>query len=121
MTIPHAGVSSLPPPFELRRGKQRACKKSMHSCLRSPHPRNARAETLHVLGFRSFTYDLELKTKNSFQPKAKIFSCAGSRFEERNQRGGMVTTVQVPGLAASTALAISCILGRTKLHLFLLR
>ncbi len=29
--------------------------------------------------------------------------------------------MQVPGLAAFTALAISCITGRTRLHLFLLR
>jgi len=29
-----------------------------------------------------------------------------------NQRGGISTTVQVPGLAAFTALAISCIMGR---------
>ncbi len=32
----------------------------------------------------------------------------------------MSTRVQVPGLAAFTVLAICCIMGRTRLHLFLL-
>jgi hypothetical protein len=33
----------------------------------------------------------------------------------------MSTRVQVPGLAVFTALAICCLVGRTRLHLFLLR
>ena len=38
-----------------------------------------------------------------------------------DQRVGIFTTVQVPGFAAFTALAICSIIRRTKLHLFLLR
>ncbi len=41
--------------------------------------------------------------------------------DEKDYRPGMSTRVQVPGLAGFTALAICRIMGRTRLHLFLLR
>ena len=111
----------------LTTGKHGPAKKAAPTKTKMPGSRPGRAggmNSARTPGFQRQRTGLKTghySAPHPAQPRAEIVLSAGSSFKKRDQREGMSTTVQLPGPAAFTAFAISSIMGRAKLHLFLLR